>query len=260
MIEVTPISAFKDNYIWLIHAASDNTLPWTAVVDPGDAKSVLSVLKQKNLQLNAILNTHHHWDHVDGISALIKTYPQAQVYGPWNSPVSNITVRLKEGDAFDLPDERGSVHIFATPGHTLDHICYYINNHLFCGDTLFSAGCGRLFEGSPEQMMSSLNKLTQLPTNTYIYCAHEYTQSNLQFAMEVEPSNTVIQQRADAVATLRQEGKPSLPSSLAIETATNPFLRCDNQELRQHVEQHAQKQLLTPLEVFTELRRWKDNF
>ena len=259
MIEVTPIPALKDNYIWLFQATGNTTPPWTAIVDPGDADVVLPVLKQKNLKLDAILNTHRHWDHVDGINALISAYPQTRVYGPWNSPVKAITFRLKDGDTIDLPGELGSFHVFATPGHTLDHICYYINNHLFCGDTLFSAGCGRL-EGSPEQMKASLNKLSQLPTNTYVYCAHEYTQSNLQFAMEVEPGNTAIQQRADEVATLRQQGKPSLPSSLAIETATNPFLRCDNQELRQHVAQHAQKQLSSPLEVFTELRRWKDNF
>ena len=259
MIEVTPIPIFEDNYIWLIQATSDNAPPWTAMVDPGDADAALCVLKQKNLRLDAILNTHRHWDHVDGIEALVNAYPKIQVYGPWNSPVRDITVRLKDGDTIDLPDELGSFHVFATPGHTLEHICYYIDKHLFCGDTLFSAGCGRL-EGSPEQMMASLNKLTQLPTNTYVYCAHEYTQSNLHFAMEVEPSNTAIQQHADAVATLRQQGKPSLPSTLAIETAINPFLRCDNSELQQHVEHHAQKQLSTPLEVFTELRRWKDNF
>jgi hydroxyacylglutathione hydrolase len=263
MIDVIPIPAFKDNYIWLIcagGAGSSSPSNIAVVIDPGDAQVVLATLKQRNLQLGAILVTHHHWDHVTGIETLRQHFQTTAVYGPRNSPIKTITHRLKEGDSIDLPGNLGRCNILETPGHTLDHINYLIENHLFCGDTLFSAGCGRLFEGSPGQMLTSLNKLAKLPTNTYIYPAHEYTYANLQFAIEIDANNPAIIEHIEQVKQLRNKNLPSLPSTMAKELETNVFLRCADPRIKERVEQHAKRKLSTPLEVFTELRLWKDNY
>ena len=263
MIEISPIPAFKDNYIWLLRAAEKPLTQQSniaVVVDPGDATPVLKTLRAQNLQLAAILITHHHWDHVNGIDALLEYFEDVEVYGPSNSPVNSITNRLKDNDTFDLPGNLGNCSVLSTPGHTLDHICYRIDKHLFCGDTLFAAGCGRLFEGSAEQMLSSLNKLTSLPTNTHIYPTHEYTLANLHFAMEVEADNTAIAQRLEQTKRWRQENKPSLPSNLQLELDSNPFLRCDKSTVKARVEQHAKRNLLTPAKIFRELRLWKDSY
>jgi len=256
MIEVVPVPSFNDNYIWLLRTNNSNTV---AVVDPGDAEPVLEVLKQNKLKLAAILITHHHWDHVNGISQLLEHAAEALVYGPSNSPVNAITNRLKESDTFDLPGVLDQCSVIETPGHTLDHISYLIGNHLFCGDTLFSAGCGRLFEGSPQQMLASLNKLARLPINTNMYPAHEYTLANLQFADLADANNPAIAQRISQAKQLRQQNLPTVPSSLELELATNPFLRCETKGIKLSVEQHIKSKLSTPLDVFTELRLWKDN-
>lgn len=260
MLAITPIPAFKDNYIWLLRSATVPENNSAIVVDPGDAIAVFNAMKHHNLQLSAMLITHHHYDHINGIEALLERYPDAKVYGPHNSPVTLITNPLKDQDTFELPNNLGICSVLGTPGHTLDHICYHIDNHLFCGDTLFSAGCGRLFEGAPEQMMASLNKLASLPTNTYIYPAHEYTLANLRFALDVETDNTAIHERFNEAQQLRNTNVPTLPSTLQLELATNPFLRCKISGIHTRVEQHTQRKLSSELEVFTSLRLWKDSY
>ncbi len=260
MINIYPIPAFNDNYIWLIrHRETSGDLKSVAVVDPGDANPVLTVLAQHGLKLGAILITHHHWDHVDGIKPLREQFPDVHVYGPSNSPVNTITHPIKEGDTFDLPGILGQCTVIETPGHTLDHISYLVGNHLFCGDTLFSAGCGRLFEGSAKQMFNSLNKLARLPTSTNMYPAHEYTLANLHFASQADAGNDAIAQRLIQVKQLRRQNIPSVPTTIGQELTTNPFLRCNTPGVKQCVEQHTKNKLLTSLEVFTELRLWKDH-
>ena len=259
MINVTPIPIFKDNYVWLL-TPSNPTSSWAIAVDPGDAEPVLATLKKLGCQLAAIFITHHHWDHTNGIDDLLDHFNTAKVYGAYNSPVNSITNRLNDGDTFELPDNTGQCYVISTPGHTIDHISYLIDKHLFCGDTLFSAGCGRLFEGDAAQMHASLNKLSHLPTNTYVYPTHEYTLSNLKFAKEADANNPAVSQRIDEVKKLRDDNQPSLPTTIALEREINPFLRCTDTGVQYCVEQEIQKKLNSELEVFTELRRWKDHF
>jgi hydroxyacylglutathione hydrolase len=226
-IQIIPIPAFEDNYIWLLH----NRLS-ALVVDPGDAAPVLETLNKIKLSLAYILITHHHADHVGGVDALINAFPKVQVFAPKNEQYTFIHTAVSEPDCITLPifNKNGlplQFNVINVPGHTLDHIAYNSNDMLFCGDTLFSAGCGRLFEGTHLQMYHSLQKLAKLPKETLIYCTHEYTLKNVQFALTIEPNNIALQKRFLEVKTLREQQKPSLPSTLAIELATNPFLRCD---------------------------------
>lgn len=260
MLKITPISTFKDNYVWLIRPSAANAPAVAAVVDPGDADPVLDALQVGGLKLAAILITHHHRDHVSGVEKLAQCHKSVAIFGSWNSPVKAITNRVRDGDTIDLSKDLGKFQIIATPGHTLDHVCYLTQNHLFCGDTLFSAGCGRLFEGDPEQMLTSLNKIASLPTNTHLYPAHEYTKENLQFANEVEPDNHAIQERLAQVNELRSQNLPTLPTTLTTELASNPFLRCANDEVHRNVERQTKRTLANELEVFTELRLWKDKY
>ena len=226
MIEITPIPAFNDNYIWLL-TQSHNGLAW--VVDPGDAAPVVETLQANNLTLDGILLTHHHADHTGGVATLLE-HAQVPVIGPANSRIENITRPVSEDDEVEV---LGTIFkVIEVPGHTLDHIAYYSHTAgeqpaLFCGDTLFAGGCGRLFEGDPGMMLNSLAKLMALPESTQIYCAHEYTTANLRFASAVEPGNEALQQRVEEVQQLRQHDKPSVPSTLAVEKATNPFLRAN---------------------------------
>lgn len=232
-----PIPAFSDNYIWLL---VDHGNAW--VVDPGEATPVLSALQEKHLQLAGILVTHHHGDHVGGIAEL-KQICSVPVYGPGQSPAAQlITHTLKQDDIINIGSRKFS--IIEIPGHTLDHIAFYCaeENLLFCGDTLFSAGCGRVFEGSHEQMYTSLAKLAALPDETRICCAHEYTVSNLRFAQAVEPENIDIGTHTAHCVQLREQGKPTLPSTLSHEKKINPFLRCKD------------------LASFSERREWKNLF
>ena len=218
-----PIPAFSDNYIWLL---VQDGKAW--VVDPGDAAPVLQVLHKKNLQLAGILVTHHHADHSGGVIELLQHCP-VPVYGPCNSPVSNlISHALQDGDLIRLGEVDFSV--IAVPGHTLDHIAFYSASEkaLFCGDTLFSAGCGRIFEGTYEQMYQSLSKLAALPDDTKVCCAHEYTLSNLRFAVAIEPSNPDVAGYQNHCEALRKENQPTLPSTVGLEKRINPFLRCKN--------------------------------
>lgn len=253
---IYPIPAFSDNYIWCL---SENGA--AVVVDPGDDAPVHQYLQEQGLTLAAILITHHHYDHVGGIKGLVDAYPGVTVYGPENA-CPDITHRLADGDELSLLGHRLSV--LAVPGHTLDHIAYFCDEpdrHLvFCGDTLFAGGCGRLFEGTPAVMLKSLQKLMALPKQTAIYCTHEYTLANLQFAIEVEPGNSDLQQRLLNTQDLRQRGTPTLPSTLDIELRSNPFLRTDEASVRQPVIEHAQLEHWDDTTIFGQLRAWKDTF
>ncbi len=254
---VKPIPALKDNYIWLI------TQPKNAdcvVVDPGDATPVLETLKTQSLNLKAILITHHHWDHTHGIEALLDHAPNIPIYGSIHEPISHLNHPLENNESFSLDFFDQPVDTISIPGHTLGHIAYSIDDNLFCGDTLFTAGCGRLFEGTAEQMLHSLNQLKKLPSETLIYWGHEYTEANLRFALAVEPENLATQQRAKAAALERAKQKPTVPSTLALELQTNPFLRTHLQALKQSVESQVGHALSTETEVFAALRRWKDQF
>jgi hydroxyacylglutathione hydrolase len=258
-MHIHPIPAFDDNYIWLLISGQH-----AAVVDPGDARPVIDFLEAQGIDLKAILLTHHHADHTSGARELSERYSTA-VYGPHSSKIDCVTQPLSEGDTIDLdPNGLGRWEVIETPGHTLDHIVYVSqaedNPILFCGDTLFSAGCGKLFEGSAHQMQSSLEKIRALPDNTLIYCAHEYTQDNLRFATLAEPNNSAIHARISEVDALLHNHQPTVPSSLALEKATNPFLRWDSPDLRQATEQHSKQPIDSDTEMFATVRAWKDAF
>jgi hydroxyacylglutathione hydrolase len=229
------------------------------IVDPGDADAVIFAMEQRQLTPVAILCTHHHWDHTGGNQELVARY-QIPVYGPHGEKIPACTHPLKEGDTLALAGSGTTFQVLEVPGHTRGHIAYYGQELLFCGDALFSAGCGRLFEGTAEQMHASLTKLARLPDNTQVYCAHEYTQTNLRFALAVEPNNPALKRRLEKVLEQRSHGQPSLPSTLAVEKQTNPFLRCHVPEVRSAAERHAGGPLATDEAVFTVLRRWKDGF
>jgi len=221
------IPAFSDNYFWLLHNQQQ-----AVVVDPGAAAPVINKLQQHNLQLCAILITHHHADHTGGLSKLLQN-AAVPVYGPANKSITNITHSLHQGDTVHISELDADFEILEIPGHTADHIAYYGDRRLFCGDTLFCGGCGRLFEGTPEQMYHSLQKLAALPSDTHVYCAHEYTLANLNFALSVDNENLQLQQRLRQTEQLRQSGLITVPSTLADEIATNPFLRCHTPALKQ---------------------------
>jgi hydroxyacylglutathione hydrolase len=244
MPNIVPISAFNDNYIWILVSGKK-----AIVVDPGDATPVIDYLKQHELRLAAILVTHHHHDHSGGVAELI-AYQNVPVYSAKNVDESS-TIQIK-----NFPEFR----VLQIPGHTLDHLAFYAEGILFCGDTLFSAGCGRVFEGTMEQMYTSLLKLKSLPVSTKIYCGHEYTLQNLKFAQAVEPNNTAIKNKILAVENLRSENKPSLPALLSEELQINPFLRCDHVDVILAVENRVKKTLTGPAAVFTALREWKNEF
>lgn len=258
MLILHPLPAFQDNYLWLAHRPGHAE---ALVVDPGDAEVVLDGLQQRGLRLKAILVTHHHGDHVGGVMEL-KSATGATVYAPADGPFRDFDIGLHEGDRFTLAELGLTIDVLATPGHTLDHLCYHLpaEHVLFCGDTLFSGGCGRLFEGSPGQMYASLRRLQELPADTRICCAHEYTEANLRFAHHVLPDDPAIRARQAEVQALRQQHHPSLPSSLAIETASNPFLRGDDPELAAALSRLLGQPVAPGVEAFTCLRRLKDGF
>lgn len=252
-IEITPLPAFSDNYLWLIHDTKH-----ALIVDPGDAEVVEQALQAMQLELSGILLTHHHSDHTDGAAAL-QTHWQCPVYAPDHIHPAYAklqTIRVKAGDHIQLPQfPRLTCEVLELPGHTLDHIAYHINrHHLFSGDVLFGAGCGRLFEGSPAQMFASLQKIASLAPDTLIYAAHEYTAHNIAFAQTIDPDNLALQQRAKQTRLLRSQNMPTLPSPLSLELATNPFLRC---EQLCHLTVFKDWE---PLDVFTELRARRNQF
>jgi hydroxyacylglutathione hydrolase len=255
MIQISALPAFTDNYIWLLQ---DHRSQRCAVVDPGDAAPVEAWLDaHPDWVLSDILITHHHHDHVGGVERL-KHISGATVYGPASENIPARDVALKDNDTASVLG--WDFDVYAVPGHTLGHIAYYHHGLLFCGDTLFAAGCGRLFEGTPDQMHHSLSRLAALPEDTLVYCTHEYTLSNLKFAAAVEPTNADIAARLEKVTQQRQNGVMTLPSTLALEKLTNPFLRTGETLVKQKVDERAGAQNREPSEVFAALRAWKDKF
>ena len=253
MFDIIRIPAFKDNYIWLLRQGTS-----AAVVDPGDARPVLEVLAREGLSLTAILVTHHHADHQGGVASLLAQHP-AEVFGPAAESIAGMTRSLADGDRVRIASCDIEFQVIAVPGHTLGHIAYYGSGCLFCGDTLFSAGCGRLFEGTAVQMAASLARLAALPDETAVYCAHEYTQANLRFALAVEPGNRRLQSRADEVALARSRGGATLPSTIGLEKASNPFLRCREAAVVAAARRRA-PDAGDEVAVFAALREWKDCF
>ena len=253
MFEIIKIPAFKDNYIWLLRKGGS-----AVVVDPGDARPVLDYLQQERLTLASILVTHHHADHQGGVASLLAHYP-AEVFGPATESITALTQPLRGGETICLSSLGVELLVIAVPGHTLGHLAYYGAGCLLCGDTLFSGGCGRIFEGSPAQMFDSLTRLASLPDQVNVYCAHEYTEANLRFAMAVEPGNRALRRRVDEVAVLRAKGMATVPSTIAVEKATNPFLRCTEAEVIDAARERGSKGN-DALSVFSTLREWKNSF
>lgn len=254
---VQPISAYSDNYIWLLY---DSLSRQACVVDPGDAQPVLATLKELELELTSILITHHHFDHVGGLEALKSEY-SPQVFGPVNPAIEGISDTVGEGDTVTVLGTQFSV--LEVPGHTLDHIAYFHPGEtplLFCGDTLFAGGCGRVFEGTPGMMYQSLQSLAALPAATRVYCAHEYTMANLGFARAVEPDNKALRQRIAEAEATRARNEPTVPSELSLELATNPFLRCADVQLRASLAAQGKLAGESNAEVFASVRAWKDTF
>lgn len=252
-MNVIRVPALSDNYIFLLHDPQTGS---AAVVDPAEAEPVLRQLQQLGAKLVAIFNTHHHGDHVGGNRQLLQHYPQATVYGGATDRgrIPGQQVELSAGDTVSFAQE--SAQILFVPGHTRGHIAYYFpqSGHLFCGDTLFAGGCGRLFEGTPEQMVNSLSQLRDLPETTQIWCAHEYTLKNLQFAVTVDPHNLDLQERLAFVRSARSRGEATVPSQIGLERRTNPFLRWDQPALQ------ASAQSQDPVQVFARIRGRKDQF
>ncbi|MCK6262611.1 hydroxyacylglutathione hydrolase [Vibrio sp. ZSDE26] len=252
MLHIKSIPAFNDNYIWLI----ENSDGRCVVVDPGDAKPVLEYLSKHDLTLNAILITHHHHDHIGGVPELVHQFPNIDVVGPEAEPIPTLTHPVSDGSQLELFGEVFTV--IGIEGHTLGHIGYYGNGHLFCGDTLFSAGCGRVFEGTYSQMFDALTTLASLPDETKVYCAHEYTSSNVSFALAIEPESEPLRQYRDDVNRMRAQDLPTLPTTIKQEKRINPFLRCEEPNVIKSVTNRTQN--LDPLSVFTALREWKNEF
>lgn len=256
MTDIVAIPALNDNYIWLIiHQGLQQAL----IVDPGEAMPVIKTLQQRQLKLVGILITHHHWDHTNGINDLIN-YQDAPVYGPINESIPHCQYPLQQDDTVCFDELGMTFSIMDIPGHTKGHIAYVGLGGVFCGDTLFTGGCGRIFEGTATQMLQSLDQLASLAEETLVYCGHEYTEKNLDFAQLVEPDNKQLQIRLQQTRAKRAKSQPTVPSSLELELATNPFLRTHVKSVQQAVSQHCKKPLTTRVDVLRECRAWKDNF
>lgn len=260
MLEVSPIRAFYDNYFWLFR---EKTSHECGIVDPGDAGPVISYLEANDLELSVILITHHHADHTGGISALRERFDMP-VYGPESPNIPEITYPMRDGDIIDVLDT--TFRIIEIPGHTLDHIAYHadgLNGQdaiLFCGDTLFAGGCGRVFEGTHAMMHQSLKKLADLAGETKVFCAHEYTMANLAFANAVTPESSTLKHRMEVEQERRNRDIPTVPTSIRIELETNPFLRCSEKEIIEAASAYSGKALNSAEDVFAVIRSWKDNF
>lgn len=260
-IVITPLKSFTDNYIWVISSSDSNKVSF---VDPGDANTCIDYLEKENKDLNSILITHHHHDHTGGIKSLVEYSRKKQidinVIGPDNKKIEGITETVSEGNTVRIMDNDLTLTVIDLPGHTLDHIAYYVDDILFCGDTLFSGGCGRLFEGTPSQMHHSLQKLANLPERTRVYCTHEYTLANLEFALTVDPSNLELVHYFNQVVSLRANDKVTLPSSIQREKQINPFLRCNKTSIQESASEYSGKEITEEVAVFGAIRTWKDNF
>lgn len=254
MTEIVPISAFKDNYIWTLRRDRS-----AAVVDPGDAQPVKDYLAREGLSLAAILATHHHPDHTGGIAELAAEW-NCPVYGPRGEPIPALTHPVGQDDRFELPALAAAFAVLDIPGHTRAHVAYYGLASLFCGDTLFACGCGRVFEGTPAQMLDSLEKLAALPDDTRVYCGHEYTLANIQFARAVDAANAALAEREQRARRLRESGRPTLPSTLGEERATNPFLRCAAPAVVEAANKYLGARVSDPARVFAAIREWKNRF
>lgn len=261
-LQIIAVPAFKDNYIWLIHNGTQ-----AVAVDPGDAEPVLNALNLLGLNLHSILITHHHHDHIDGVNTLLGAYPKVNIYAPKHEQYDFKHTSVCEPDIVRLSDLNIDFNVIDLPGHTLGHIAYFSakprfatanprQKLLFCGDTLFGAGCGRLFEGTAEQMFASLQKLAALPAETLVYCTHEYTLHNIEFALTLEPSNQALLQRQQDTIKLRAQHQPSLPSNIALELATNPFLRCNSHEIKSST--HLKN--ASALQVFSAIREIRNHY
>ncbi len=255
MLQVTPIPVLSDNYTWLLRSPQSQT---AVVVDPGEAAPVIRALDGFQLHLSAILITHHHGDHVAGVDGLMEN--GVPVYGPDDSRIPHLSHPLRAGERVTPAGLNMGFDVLAVPGHTLDHIAYYGEGMLFAGDALFAGGCGRMFEGNPEQMQAYLATLRALPPETRLYCGHEYTLANLEFAAAVEPGNEAVRDRLARVREQRSRGAVTLPSTIGEERATNPFLRWDNGAVGERAMERAGHPLNSPAEVFAVLRQWKDRF
>ncbi len=255
MLEITPIPLLSDNYTWLLRSPQSSN---AVVVDPGDAQPVLKTLKALDLSLTAILITHHHADHTAGIEELVGH--GIPVYGPGDSAIPKRTHAIAAGETFTPAGLTIAFQALAVPGHTLDHLAFYGDGLLFAGDALFAGGCGRMFEGTPVMMQQYLAMLRDLPGNTQVYCGHEYTLANLTFAAAVEPDNQALRNRLAEVREQRERGAVTLPTTIADERATNPFLRWDEPTVIASASQHAGHAVSSPADVFAALRAWKDHF
>lgn len=266
MLKITPVRALSDNYVWIMQRDDQ---PQVVVIDPTEAEPVLAYLNQYQLEPVAILITHQHYDHTGGVAEILDVYPYLSVIGPAIKPSEKplsidrpipdlITFTVGEGDAVFIPGTDFKFDVIAIPGHTLDHLAYLTEDVIFCGDTLFAAGCGRLFSGTAQMMSQSLMRIAALPVETRIYCAHEYTLDNLGFAKWVEPENQDILSRDQAEMDKQERGEVTLPSSVALERATNPFVRLREPQVKAAAEVFAGKSLENDWEVFAALREWKD--
>jgi hydroxyacylglutathione hydrolase len=254
MLDIVPLPAFTDNYIWTLRNGSH-----AAVVDPGEAGPVRDYLAREKLTLVAILATHHHPDHTGGIAELVKSNA-VPVHGPRGEPIPAMTHPVGQGDTVEIPALGASFAVLDIPGHTRAHVAYYGLDSLFCGDTLFACGCGRVFEGTPAQMLESLSKLAALPDSTRVYCGHEYTLANIRFARAVDPGNAELAAREARAQKLRDAGKPTLPSTLGEERATNPFLRCAEPAVVESANKYLGSRVADPARVFAAIREWKNRF
>ncbi|SPB18756.1 hydroxyacylglutathione hydrolase [Caballeronia novacaledonica] len=263
-LEYVPVPAFEDNYIWLVSDSRD-----AVVVDPGDAAPVEAYLARRGWRLTAILLTHHHQDHVGGVKALLDSRSAeggVPVYGPAGERIEHLTERVAGGDSVRIAHPALELSVIDVPGHTAGHIAYFQAGdprgtpHLFCGDTLFASGCGRLFEGTPQQMLSSLDALAALPENTQVHCAHEYTLSNIKFARACEPDNAALLRWSEDAQSLRAAGKPTLPTTIGHEKAVNPFLRSDVPAIHAILSSQFGAPVSDRLEAFRMMRGWKDKF